>query len=338
MPFTPTRRTGAPDRRGRRTGGRAGRAVARFLCLSLGAAFLQTGLTPAQALAQTPEGRILTVGPNQAYDTPGAAARAARDGDVVRIAPGDYVDCASWRANDLRIVAPEGGVTVRDRICEDKAIWVVAGDDIVIENVTFRGAALPDSRIGAGIRAEGTNLTIRGSRFVENQLGLLAAPVEDSTLVIEASAFLRNGPSHGVYVNRIARLVVRDSMFRAHRIRHPIKSRALITEVRDNTIEDGETGSSSYLVEAPQGGTVTIAGNLLHKGPHTDNAGIAISIGIEGDLHPSEGLFVTDNVFLNDGPTETVFVRNATRTPAILRGNRLHGDVRPLAGPGEVRP
>ena len=291
------------------------------------------------AHAQRPRhgGSVIDVGPGQRYRTPSDAANAAAAGDMVRIAPGDYVDCASWRADGLHIVAPAGGVTVRDRICERKGIWVISGDNIVVEGIAFAGAALPN-RIGAGIRAQGVNLTVRNCRFVENQLGLLANPIAASTIVIETSAFLRNGPSHGVYANEIGRLVIHDSLFREHRIRHPIKSRAFRTEVTGSIIEDGDHGSSSYLVESPNGGTVTIIGNTLHKGPGTDNPGTAISIGAEGNLHASNGILIADNLFTNEGPTDTVFVRNLTDTPALLRRNRLRGAVEPLAGLGEWQP
>src|SRR4029079_2926598 len=47
--------------------------------------------------------RILDVGPGRAFHTPSAAAAAARQGDVIRIAPGTYEDCAVWRANGLVI-------------------------------------------------------------------------------------------------------------------------------------------------------------------------------------------------------------------------------------------
>ena len=307
-------------------------------CLvGLGTGLGVIGLRPRPARAQNRSASVIDVGPGQIYRTPGEAAHAVGDGDTVRIFPGDYVDCASWRANHLHILAPEGGVTVRDRICERKGIWVISGDNIVVDGITFTGAALPN-RIGAGIRAQGTNLTVRNCRFIENQLGLLANPIAESTITIEASVFLRNGPSHGVYVNPIGRLVVRDSIFREHRIRHPIKSRAFQTDVIGNTIEDGNTGSSSYLVESPNGGTVTVVGNTLHKGPNTDNPGTAISIGVEGNLHSSNGILIAENLFTNEGPTRTVFVRNFTETPAVLRRNRLRGAVEPLAGLGDWQP
>ncbi len=47
--------------------------------------------------------RILEVGPGRAFRMPSAAAAAARQGDIIRIAPGVYEDCAVWRADRLVI-------------------------------------------------------------------------------------------------------------------------------------------------------------------------------------------------------------------------------------------
>lgn len=293
--------------------------------------------SPAHAQAEGEEDRVIDVGPDEFYQSPSEAANVVQDGYTIRIAPGDYVDCASWRANNLTIIAPEGDVTIRDQTCERKGLWVIHGNDIVIEGITFSGAEVPDNN-GAGIRAQGRNLTVRNSRFLDNQLGILSSPIEGSTIIVETSEFIGNGPSHALYVTEIERLVVRDSIFRAHNIGHNIKSRALVTEVTNTVIEDGDEGSSSYLVEAPNGGTVTVTGNTMHKGPNTDNAGTAISIGVEGDTLPSDGILVAENVFVNEGPTLTVFVRNLTDTPAVVQRNRLIGSVEPLTGPGELRP
>lgn len=307
---------------------------ARILGLLTVAAVVAAGLAwPAGGQDE----RVIDVGPDEFYQVPSEVANVVQDGYTIRIAPGDYVDCASWRANDLIIVAPEGDVTVRDRTCEGKAIWVISGNDIMVDGVTFSGAAVPD-RNGAGIRAEGRNLTVRNSRFIENENGILAAPIEGSTIIVENSEFMRNGTEHGIYVNQIARLIVRNSVFREHRIRHHIKSRALVTEVYDSIIEDGPEGTSSYLIEAPNGGTLTVRGNQLQKGPNTDNAGTAIGIGFEGNLHPSDGILVEENIFVNEGPSRAAFVRNRSNTPAIVRRNRLQGSVEPLVGPGELRP
>src|SRR5437879_2306664 len=44
---------------------------------------------------------ILTVGPGKAYALPSEAARAAKPGDIIRIFPGVYTDCALWEADGL---------------------------------------------------------------------------------------------------------------------------------------------------------------------------------------------------------------------------------------------
>ncbi len=294
-------------------------------------------LRPGSAHAQDEAERVIDVGPDQFYQSPSEAANVVQDGYTVRIAPGEYVDCASWNANNLTIIAPEGGVHVRDRTCERKGIWVVSGNDIVVEGITFSGARVPDNN-GAGIRGQGRNLTVRGCTFIDNQLGMLINPDRDSTVIIDGCTFERNGRSHGVYALEIGRLRVENSTFRAHQISHNIKSRALVTEVVNNVIEDGQEGSSSYMVDIPFGGTVTITGNTMQKGPNTDNASTAIFIGAEGIRQPSEEIFVAENVFRNDGPVRCVFVRNRADTPAILQRNRLIGAVNPLEGPGELVP
>jgi hypothetical protein len=67
---------------------------------------------------------------------------------------------------------------------------------------------------------------------------------------------------------------------------HSIKSRALSTEVIGCTITDGPDGTSSYLIEAPNGGALIVRGNSLEKGPKSENHKAAIAIGAEGVTHP----------------------------------------------------
>src|SRR5919106_2554059 len=168
--------------------------------------------------------KVLLVGPERDLRAPSDAAAVAQDGDIVRIDPGEYVDCAIWPADRLVLEAPEGAAHVRDRACAGKAIWVISGADVTVDHITFSGASVPDQN-GAGIRAEGRDLTVRNSRFLDNENGILAAAVEGSTILIEGSAFERNGKcaancAHGVYANGIERLKIVDSVFREQRQGH----------------------------------------------------------------------------------------------------------------------
>jgi Right handed beta helix region/Short C-terminal domain len=284
--------------------------------------------------------KVLLVGPEHSLRMPSEAAAVAQDGDVVRFDPGEYVDCAVWRASGLVLEAPEGAAHVRDRACAGKAIWVIAGNDVTVENITFSGARVPDQN-GAGIRAEGKNLTVRNSRFYDNENGILAGTVEGSTILVEDSVFEGNGKcaancAHGIYVNQIERLKVVDSMFRRQKVGHHVKSGALALEVIGSTIEDGPDGTASYLIDVTSGGEVVIADNQMQKGPKSENWGTAIHIAGEGEAANAPNYRISNNRFRSDNPNEVAFVRNRTVIPALLEGNRLGGNVVPLVGPGSV--
>jgi Right handed beta helix region len=283
---------------------------------------------------------VLLVGPERNLQAPSDAAAVAKDGDIVRIDPGDYVDCAIWRASNLVLEAPEGEAHLRDRACAGKAIWVIAGNDVTVDNITFSGARVPDQN-GAGIRAEGRNLTVRNARFFDNENGILGGTVEGSTILIEGSTFERNGKcadncAHGIYVNRIDRLKIVDSTFREQRVGHHIKSGALALEVIGSTIEDGPEGTASYLIDVTSGGEVVIADNVMEKGPKAENWGTAIHLAGEDATPDAPPYRISGNRFRSDNPNEVAFVRNRTVVPAALEGNQIEGAVDPLVGPGTV--
>jgi Right handed beta helix region len=303
---------------------------------------LLLGLGCVAACSPVVSAKVLLVGPERSLRAPSDAAAVVQDGDIVRIDPGEYVDCAIWRASRLVLEAPEGKAHIRDRACAGKAIWVISGADVTVDHIVFSGASVPDQN-GAGIRAEGRNLTVRNSRFLDNENGILAAPVEGSTILIEGSAFERNGKcaancAHGVYVNGIDRLKIVDSIFREQRQGHHIKSGAAALEVTGSTIEDGSGGTASYLIDVVSGGEIVIADNGMQKGPNSDNRGTAIHIADEGATRASSAYRISNNRFRSDIPHEVAFVRNQTIVPAVLEDNQLEGTVVPLVGAGTVDP
>lgn len=92
--------------------------------MRLAAIALLMVMLPAAPSAQP---RILDVGPDRAFRMPSAAAAAARQGDVVRIAPGAYEDCAVWRDDGLVIEGEDAGrVVIGNRTCLGKGVFVVA--------------------------------------------------------------------------------------------------------------------------------------------------------------------------------------------------------------------
>ena len=216
-----------------------------------------------------------------------------------------------------------------------KAILVVDGDKVTIRGLTFARAHLPEFN-GAGIRAEGGDLTIEDTRFVNNENGLMSAPNPNATIRVTGSSFFGNGSckgacAHGIYAGHIKLLHVERSVFRDTHEGHHIKSRALRTEIVNCNIQDGPAGASSYLIDVPNGGSLLIEKNKLEKGPMTQNQGAAIMIGAEGVNQPTNEIIVRNNSFTNDSRGPTVFVNNRTETVAVLTGNLFTGAVSPLS-------
>ena len=292
---------------------------------------------PASAHAAT-----LEVGAGKTYKLPSDAAAAAHDGDHVRIAAGEYFDCAIWRASNLTIegAAPDTTV-ITDKVCQGKALFITVGNNITIRNLTLTRARVPDFN-GAGIRAEGGDLTIEHVRFINNQDGILAASTPDGKILISDSEFIRNGTcessgcAHGVYVNGLALLRIERTRFFETRQGHHIKSRAQRTEVIGCDLADGDKGTSSYAVDVPNGGAVLMRDNHIQKGPKSENHTAALVVGAEGVTQRTPEIVVRNNTFLVEGDYTSYLVKNLTATEAQLKGNTLQGNAKALSGDGNV--
>jgi hypothetical protein len=271
----------------------------------------------------------LLVGSDQPLKTPSQAAAVAQDGDTVDIAPGEYFDCAIWHQDHLTIEGAAPGVILTDKTCEGKALFVIAGHDVVVRRIAFLRARVPDGN-GAGIRAEGIDLTVEQCRFENDEDGILAAASPESRLTIRDSTFVHDGKcaercAHGVYTNEIAALDIERSTFDAPRGGHHVKSEARETRLVGNIIRDGVDGTSSYLVELPIGGALAMADNVLEKGPKTDNRRAAIMLGTDGERQPTPVLVFARNRFTNDTGGDTIFVLNWTGTAPTMTGNVIEG-------------
>jgi hypothetical protein len=296
-------------------------ALALFLAVPAGAATLQ-------------------VGPDQQYKKPSEAIAAAKSGDTINIAPGQYYDCAVVPQSDLTIEGTGPGAVMTDLTCMGKALLITNGNNITIRNLTLQRARVPDHN-GAGIRAQGGNLTIENVRFLNNEDGILSTNNPAATIRITGSDFEHNGEcesgcAHGVYIGMIKLLHVDHTRFFATQIGHSVKSGAATTEVMDCDISDGPDGTSSYLIDAPFGGSLIVQGNHLEKGPKSENHAYAITIGEGGVRQATDKILVQNNTFTNDNEHPTTFVHNLTATAAELVGNTIKGEVRPLEGDGSV--
>ncbi|MFO1431354.1 MAG: right-handed parallel beta-helix repeat-containing protein [Candidatus Competibacteraceae bacterium] len=287
----------------------------------------------------------LQVGPQRALKLPSEAAKVAKDGDIVAIDAGIYPgDVASWPQNrlTLRGVGGRARLDSKGAAAEGKAIWVLKGNDITVENIEFSGARVPD-RNGAGIRFEGANLTIRNSYFHDNEMGILTGSNPLSNILIEGSEFNNNTVDyqrygrlgHNIYIGSIRRFTLRNSYIHDAGIGHNVKSRAQENYILYNRIMDERNGSS-YLVDLPDGGNGYFIGNLFHQSANTDNPTMIAFAAEHNQDKPQQGLYVVNNTFVNDLPGG-IFVNNHSIALAILSNNLFVGPGTVLVGPGEQK-
>ena len=289
-------------------------------------------------------GATLEVGPGQPHATPCAAIAAASTGDTILIdAAGDYDgDVCAWSKDGLTL----RGVNGRPRIDADgnsaqgKAIWVIAGDDTTIENVELSGCRVADAN-GAGIRQEGTNLTVRHAYFHDNENGILSGARAGSTITIEYSEFAHNGAgdgySHNLYIGAVDRLVFRHNWSHGAVVGHLLKSRAAVNIIGYNRLTGEAGGSESYEINLPNGGLSYVIGNLIQQ-PATSQNGAMLDYLSEGPgPSPDDRLFVVNNTFVNERGTGTFLQIGASATtPVIARNNIFHGNGTPSTQPSTV--
>ena len=251
---------------------------------------------------------ILAVGRGWKYEKPSQAAKAAKDGDTIVIAAGEYKgDVCAWRADNLKIRGAGMDKTVLDadgRICMGKGLWVICGTNTTIDGVTFKNARC-EHKNGAGIRLDANgNLTLKTCSFEGNENGILTGPLDKCTVTIEKCRFRKNGHgdgySHNLYIGAVKKLVFKES-FSDHALKgHNLKSRAYETEILNSVFDDGNDGESSYLVNCPNGGKVKMKGCRLVQSPAASN-GTMVSIGEEG-AYPGTKFDNTGNQFRNLRP------------------------------------
>lgn len=261
----------------------------------------------------------MIVGPGERVATLTEAAYLARDGEVIEIRPGDYRgQTAVWTQDKLLIrgAGPRPVMLADGKSAEGKAIWVVRGGLVRIENIEFRGARVADGN-GAGIRFEKGRLSVHACRFVDNEMGILTANDPALSLLIADSEFAdaprhAGDPHHLLYVGAIGKLVLRGSRFRNGHLGHLVKSRARENHVVYNLLADGTGGRASYELEFPNGGLAYVIGNLIGQSASTDNPSL-IAYGAEGARWPDNALYLAHNTLLNDSPAGSFLTVAAER-------------------------
>lgn len=286
------------------------------------------GLTPSGVAAET-----WRVGPDERLQSVAEAAARARDGDTVEIVAATYAgDVAVWpqKRLTLRGVGGRPRLVAAGQAAEGKGIWVMRGDEVVVDNIAFEGARGPN-RNGSGIRHEEGALTVRNCVFRDNEMGILTANKASLSLVVEDSEFSHGvlvtpRISHLLYAGRIGRLEVRGSYFHHGRIGHLLKSRARVSVIEYSRLTDELEGQASYELDFPDGGQVFLVGNLVRQSVGTENRRM-IAFGAEGLQHDDNVLALASNTLVDDVREggEFVTVWSPERVQVVAVNNLLVG-------------
>lgn len=249
------------------------------------------------------------------------------DGDTVLIDAGTYAgEVATWSRNRL-LVRGVGGfakLVAPASISNGKAIWVVAGNDFSIDSIEFTGASVPDQN-GAGIRAEGTSLTVRRSWFHDNENGILGGK---GHVRVEDSEFDHNGfgdgYSHNLYIANCDTFSLLRSVSRRAKVGHEVKSRAQVNFIVGNWIGNEANGTGSYEIDLPNGGTSIVIGNFIQQSASTGNS-LMVTYGEEGMINPGTELYFAHNTLVNDRSSGT-FLRVDYLATGMLANNLFVGN------------
>jgi hypothetical protein len=282
----------------------------------------------------------LAVGPGKTYAAPCSAFAAAKAGDVVEITGnttyrGDV--CAIYASNlTIRGVNGRPKIDAAGRNAQGKATWVVAGSNVVIENVEMFGAKVPD-RNGAALRLEGTNFTLRLGFLHDNENGILSGANTASNITIEYSEFGHNGYgdgySHNLYIGNVGSLTFRYNFSHDANVGHNLKSRARVNTIAYNRFSStpaGQVGTTasgqpSYEVDLPNAGSAYVIGNVIQQ-PAANQNPTLLAYGEEGATNPAQDLYVINNTFLNDDSARGTFVQvGASVTKPVLLQNNIFG-------------
>ena len=261
-----------PAAQGRRQGPRQ---QVRHLC----------GLAAASLLIAAPAAaRTLLVGAEREYKLPSDAMAAAHDGDTISIAPGEYFDCAIVRPNDLTIQGESdtAPAVITDKVCEEKALLVLRGNNMTIRNLTLQRARAPDGN-GAGIRLESPDLKVDNVRFINDQVGILSGS-SDGTIAVTNSQFTQGGvgglqPKYALMIDHSAHLIVTGCIFT------DVKGGQITTAARRSDIVDDRLSigagdpeeDPSYAVLATDG-VLTMDRDVITVGPVPPRPGAAIGM------------------------------------------------------------
>lgn len=296
------------------------------------------------ACALPAQATVWHVGATREFKAPSSVMALVANGDTVEIDAGLYVcDVGVWRADSLVLRCSQGlaHLDAQGTAANHKGIWVIDGRHTYVEGIEFSGAAVSanDGMNGTGIRHEGLGLEVRRCYFHDNQEAILTGNDTTNEILIQSCKFVNNGVDthepglfqHQIYIGHSRLFQLKYCYFEGSIVGHEVKTRANRSYILYNKIIDGPGGTGSFSIDIPNGGLAIVIGNIIEKGPNTENS-TAVTYGEEGIINPDSSFYFINNTVVTDRqPTTFINVASATRVAKVYN-NIFAGHNRVLNG------
>ena len=110
------------------------------------------------------------------------------------------------------------------------------------------------------------------------------------------TAYVSSGATHNLYAGATPYLHFKGNLTYRAMNGHALKTRSFSGLIENNRLYDAENGSSSAVVDVPQGGQYVFRNNQFHKGPNAQNSGTLQILG-DGDRQRVHTFDIYGNVF-----------------------------------------
>ncbi|HEY3837735.1 MAG TPA: Ig-like domain-containing protein, partial [Bryobacteraceae bacterium] len=226
-----------------------------------------------------------------------------------------------------------------------KALWVIDGHDVAIDNFEFRNAGTSTSATNAeAIRIEpgtttspnGGNVTVERSYIHDNFEGILSDGIASGAAWYSATPYITfqydefadngygDGLTHNIYIGCCGNMnfTLQYSWSHDSYVGHAVKDRAPISNILYNLIGDS-AGNTSYLLDFPLGGSTYVVGNSLYKLATTNRSANAAAVifadvSDNGAGDPEYGTANQDLHFINNTMVLDPANGNSSASPAFV--------------------
>jgi len=259
------------------------------------------------------------------------AKSSIKDGSQVYLKAGTYTKGLYTKASNIEIIG-EKNVIFDDAAIDGKAALVLAGDNVLVENIECRNIYVKDLN-GACIRFEGKNLTVRDLYAHDSQSGIMTTTNYDGFLHIEFSKFenlggkaVGRGYAHAIYANVGEFVFSYSQVLATGKEGSGLKSRSRKTVVK-NSILTSLNAKDSRLIDVANYGELIISDSILQQGNNSSNSQL-ISYGLEKLKNKFEvnRIDITNNLFLLDRKRANVIIAHQKASKVSIKNNTMVGD------------